>query len=245
MSTNNLFYQLYSNKKQSYVSSQYVCSDAANEEDTQFAIEDSAAVITDSEGNTLASLDLSSVSDGTDGITDYTTETKVLQGNSALLVQGPDFGLSNETHYFRVCDKMTSVDDFDGYVNAEFDITVVSKFKCKTIHVNTASVREDGSSDSVVDLINTILCKLSIPVTASLESIDDEVCCETETNIYIKFISNQLGYSYSISNFTLKAISQSEDFPDSPFNDPTVTVQDVIDAIAYVAPEKYPVPEDG
>jgi len=56
----NLFYQLYSHSND-VVNSGYVCSSAVDEADTSFDISNSTAEITDSNGDTLASVDLSAI----------------------------------------------------------------------------------------------------------------------------------------------------------------------------------------
>ena len=85
----NLFYQLYS-KDNSIANSGYVCQSALNENDTSFDISGSEAQITDSNGDILASVDLSEIHAA--GITQYNVETKILQPHSAYLLQGQEFG---------------------------------------------------------------------------------------------------------------------------------------------------------
>lgn len=58
-SNQNLFYNLYSSTNNVVVNSGYVCTSAVNEEQTSFDIVGSQGVITDSNGNTLASIDMS------------------------------------------------------------------------------------------------------------------------------------------------------------------------------------------
>ena len=72
----NLFYQLYS-KDNSIANSGYVCQSALNENDTSFDISGSEAQITDSNGDILASVDLSEIHAA--GITQSNVETKILQ----------------------------------------------------------------------------------------------------------------------------------------------------------------------
>ena len=56
----NLFYQLYS-KNNNVANSGYACTSTINEEDTSFDISGSEGQITDSNGNILASIDLSTI----------------------------------------------------------------------------------------------------------------------------------------------------------------------------------------
>lgn len=60
-SNQNLFYNLYSSTNNVVVNSGYVCTSAVNEEQTSFDIVGSQGVITDSNGNTLASIDMSTL----------------------------------------------------------------------------------------------------------------------------------------------------------------------------------------
>lgn len=60
-SNQNLFYNLYSSTNNVVVNSGYVCTSAVNEEQTSFDIVGSQGVITDSNGNTLASIDMSAL----------------------------------------------------------------------------------------------------------------------------------------------------------------------------------------
>ena len=90
MSSNkNLFYNLYSNSNKT-VSSGYICNSAVDESGTSFDItansNGSAGVITDSNGNTLSSIDMSTIH--TEGLTQYNTETRILQPYSCCLLQG-------------------------------------------------------------------------------------------------------------------------------------------------------------
>ena len=81
MSTNkNLFYNLYSTSN-NVVKAGYTCTSVIDENDTSFDITTninggSAGTITDSNGNTLASIDLSDLH--ISGITQYNSETRIL-----------------------------------------------------------------------------------------------------------------------------------------------------------------------
>jgi hypothetical protein len=60
MASSNLFKSLYSTDH-TYQSSGYTCLSAINESETSFDISGDSGVITDSNGDTLASIDLSSI----------------------------------------------------------------------------------------------------------------------------------------------------------------------------------------
>lgn len=61
-----------------------MCSSAVDEKDTSFDITGSDGVITDSNGDAVASIPLSDIH--ADGITEYYTETKIIGPQSAYLL---------------------------------------------------------------------------------------------------------------------------------------------------------------
>ena len=99
MANNNLFYQLYSNEK-NYADVGYTCDSAINEKETSFDITDDKGVITDSNGNKLAEIDLSDIH--VSPVTDYTSDTKVLNPGGSLILQGPSTGDSYGNQEFVV-----------------------------------------------------------------------------------------------------------------------------------------------
>lgn len=257
-SKNNVFYQLYSSDIKNYVESGYVCDNALNEQGTSFTINDNAGQIIDSKGNVLASIDLSNVgaggASGSDsgspttggGITEYTTNTKILQPHTAYLLQGTDFGLAYETSFFKIHKDLVDVDYFDVWANVEFDVQYNSEFHAQSCHINTEKYREKnkGSEESFIDIINAVFCEIGLPIVASLETVEKEDicglgCCEDEDGLYVKFTSTNLGYAFNVRNFAVYPIFQDEENPDSPFSIDRVTPQDVIDAISYVQPTLY------
>ncbi len=82
LKNSNLFYQLYSHSND-MAQSGFVCSNAIDEADTSFDIINDNGEITDSNGNVLASIDLSQLH--VDNLTEYYTETKILQPKSVYL----------------------------------------------------------------------------------------------------------------------------------------------------------------
>lgn len=250
----NLFYQLYSNDKNSYVSAGYTCSSAINEADTSFDITDSKGVITDSNGDTLASIDFSGVH--ASPTSEYSVQTKILQPFTSYLLQGNSFGLSYAAHYFKLCKELAEIDNYANYCDVQFDVTYSHNFKTKSLHINTMNYRKElmteegeGNTTSVWILLQKILDKICIPITITevYEKDSDCECCdktstyesntEDENRDYIKFLSNVLGFQFIIRNLRLIPIYQDENYPDSPFAESVVTTQDIIDAIKDVNDE--------
>ena len=76
MANKNLFYSLYSHSQEK-LNPGYVCSTAVDETAVSFDIQGSDGVITDSNGSTLSTIDLSAVHAA--GLTQYNTETRIIQ----------------------------------------------------------------------------------------------------------------------------------------------------------------------
>ena len=85
MASTNLFKQLYSHDN-STIDSGFTCLNARNESDTSFDISGNSGVITDSNGNTLASIDLTKIH--TDDLSQYNVETRILQPHACYVLQG-------------------------------------------------------------------------------------------------------------------------------------------------------------
>ena len=79
----NLFYRLYSTPSK-IANSGFVCTNLLDETQTSFDITGSQGVITDSNGDTISSIDLSK--NHASGLTEYYTETKIIGPQSAYLL---------------------------------------------------------------------------------------------------------------------------------------------------------------
>ena len=144
---NNLFYKLYSSNNNVVVDSGYTCSSAVNEEQTSFDISGDAGVITDSNGDTLASIDLSQIH--SEGLTQYTTETRVLQPWSCCMLQGQEYGLACASYYFPIPDHIKECEDYLVYTTCDFDVCY-NNFTPYHFHIYAQA---DGMT-SFVDAIN-------------------------------------------------------------------------------------------
>ena len=134
----NLFYQLYSHPND-VVNSGYICQNAVDENDTSFDISGSDAQITDSNGDVLASVPLSSIHAA--GITQYNIETKILQPKSAYLLQGNEYGETFKSQFFKIYKRISDISGYENYCNLQFDILYKQNNKICNIHVNTKKIR--------------------------------------------------------------------------------------------------------
>ena len=213
MSSNkNLFYKLYSITN-NVVNAGYTCSSAINEEDTSFDITTSvsggsAGTITDSNGNTLASIDLNDIHAG--GISQYNTETRILQPHSCCVLQGQEFGLACASYYYVIPKQIEDVDNYEYYINCDFDV-IYDNFSPFKFHVHTVA---DGKT-SFIKQINKIFKDNNIEVAVSVQKEEDEL--DKHTYEYLVFLSQKEGYFYYINNLRVTINFQSEDYPNSPF----------------------------
>ena len=99
MANNNLFYQLYSSEN-NYVDVGYTCDSAINESEISFDITDNKGVISDSNGNMLADIDLSKIH--INPVTDYASNTKVINPGASFIIQGPTTGPSFANQEFAI-----------------------------------------------------------------------------------------------------------------------------------------------
>ena len=213
MSTNkNLFYNLYS-KSNNVISAGYTCNSAIDEGDTSFDITvnstgKSAGTITDSNGNPLSSIDMSLIH--ATGLTQYNTETRIIQPYSCCVIQGQEYGLARASYYYVIPKHVKETEGYEYYVDCDFDM-VYDNFSPKKIHIHTTA---DGKT-SVIKQINKNLKDNNIEVVVSLQELFDDF--DKKTHQYLVFLSQKEGYFYYINNLKLTIKFQSEDYPDSPF----------------------------
>lgn len=235
----NLFYQLYSHSND-VVNSGYVCSSAVDEADTSFDISNSTAEITDSNGDTLASVDLSAIH--ADNLTQYNTETKILQPKSAYLLQGNEFGETYKSLFFKIYKGISDISGYINYCNLQFDILYKQNNKKHCIHVNTKQIRT--TYGSFVELVQNQLNRLKVPVSISIKQFED-IHSSNSVIDYINFQSTQQGYDFMVRNVILTPITQTEntidgnigEFIESPFAGPTITADMILDLIYKYKPQ--------
>ncbi len=234
MSSNkNLFYNLYSTNN-STVSSGYTCSSAVDESGTSFDITSnssgSAGVITDSNANTLSSIDMSKIH--SEGLTQYNTETRILQPYSCCLLQGQEYGLACGSYYFVIPKEIAEQEKFPYYVTCNFDI-IYNNFCPYTVNCN---IKADGTT-SIDDAINTVLAKNNIQVAVSFQTLEDDI--DNHTYTYLVFLAQKEGYFYYINNLKFDICFQSEDYPDSPFSKDCSDISEtIIDLINEYQPRQ-------
>lgn len=253
MAITNLFQSLYNSKNKNYVNSGYVCeSDLSDNADAtaQYGTDENGNPvfeIVDANGNVITSQDLSGIA--ANPVFEWETKSKVLQPNSCYFIQGPEFGQSYMTEYFKICKELVETEGWEYYCNVEFDITYSSGFETVTSHYK--SEREPENTESVLVFIQNWLDCMNIPVNVDFEDKEDTVSpCHSGKNCnmtiktdykpniysYIRFMSTSLGYNFVVRNLRVYPIFASEDFPESPFSPEQITVQDVIQAIRNVEP---------
>lgn len=257
MGLTNLFQTLYNSGSKNYVNSGYVCdNDLSNNSDmtAEYTTDDEGnpeIAIKDANGNTVASQPLAGVV--AEPVFEYESKIKVLQPNSCYFIQGPEFGQSYTTEYFKICKELEEVPGWENYVNIEFDITYSSEFETVTDHY--ASQRPIGNNESILSYIQNWLDCMGIPVNVDEEDKEDKLTephCRNRKNCpgyipdssslknkvysYIRFMATSLGYNFTVRNLRVYPIFASENWPDSLFNPEVITVQDVIQAIKNVKP---------
>lgn len=224
----NLFYKLYSTPND-VASSGFTCSSAVDENDTSFDIDGSEGVITDSNGNELGSIDLSEIH--ADGITQFNTETRVIQPHSAYLIQGNEFMETYKQQWFRICDEIASVEGYEEYVNLEFDIL----YKCceKVHNYHLKSFEQRTTFGHICELVQYMLDYLKVPVTISIRQVgDDDCCCKKGLYDYIVFQSTKEGYEFMIRNVIIHPIMATDsnydgtdgNYYNSPFKGPDMNM---------------------
>lgn len=257
MAFTNIFQTLYNSGSKNYVNSGYVCdNDLSNNSDmsVEYTTDDEGnpiLAVEDANGNVVASQPLSGIS--VEPVFEYESKSKVLQPNSCYFIQGPEFGQSYTTEYFKICKELEETPGWENYVNVEFDITYSSEFENVTEHYS--SDRPIGDTESILVYIQNWLDCMGIPVNVDEEDKEDihigipgmpkncSGCIPANaTNIknkiysYIRFMATSLGYNFTVRNLRVYPIFASENWPDSPFSPEQITVQDVIQAIKNVKP---------
>ena len=223
MSSNkNLFYNLYSNSNKT-VSSGYICNSAVDESGTSFDItansNGSAGVITDSNGNTLSSIDMSTIH--TEGLTQYNTETRILQPYSCCLLQGQEYGLAQASYYYVVPKQIEEQELYPYYVSCSFDV-IYNNFCPYVLHCD---IKADGKT-SIDDLINDFLKEKNVEVSVSIQNITDDI--DGKTRDYLVFLAQKEAYFYYINNLRFCPCFQSADYPDSPFSKDIEDIKETI-----------------
>ena len=174
----NLFYRLYS-KPGSLAQSGFVCNSATDETATSFDISGSNGVITDSNGNTLAKIDLSQIHAA--GITEYSTETKIIGPQSAYLVMGNVTGETFAAQFFPIPKFIQAQDGYQSFVNLKFSIQYVACSAIQNATIDTYLIRTEPGD--VCEMIQNRFNEMNIPVAVSIRTLDVCDCehagCET------------------------------------------------------------------
>lgn len=210
---NNLFYSLYSHSKDK-VQSGYTCTSALDETGTSFDITNKQGVITDSNGDTLSSIDLSGIH--AENITQYVSETKIIEPDSCVVLQGLTYGLAYGTYYFTIPTSLNINKNYDYFLNIKFDIVVNDNFKptVKNFEFNGTGVQ------SITNVITQYFNEHNINITCTLQEINKVD--------YIVFTSGTAGLFYYVMNVQIKPILQSNEYPNSPYSIIPSNIKEVI-----------------
>ena len=231
MANKNLFYSLYSHSQEK-LNPGYVCNTAVDETAVSFDIQGSDGVITDSNGSTLSTIDLSAVHAA--GLTQYNTETRIIQPYSCCLLQGQEYGLANAAYYFLIPKHFQETEDYEKYCDVELDV-VYNNFTPEVFHVSVKA----NERDSIADLINDAFDKNNINVSVSLQCLEDPK--DKVIKEYLVFMAQEEGYFYFIMNLKLLPVKASEDCPYSPFSN---VIEDLREVIYNFLIQYHPVMKD-
>ena len=231
MANKNLFYSLYSHSQEK-LNPGYVCNTAVDETAVSFDIQGSDGVITDSNGSTLSTIDLSAVHAA--GLTQYNTETRIIQPYSCCLLQGQEYGLANAAYYFLIPKHFQETEDYEKYCNVELDV-VYNNFTPEVFHVSVKA----NERDSIADLLNDVFDKNNINVSVSLQCLEDPK--DKIIKEYLVFMAQEEGYFYFIMNLKLLPVKASEDCPYSPFSN---VIDDLREVIYNFLIQYHPVVKD-
>lgn len=231
MANKNLFYSLYSHSQEK-LNPGYVCNTAVDETAVSFDIQGSDGVITDSNGSTLSTIDLSAVHAA--GLTQYNTETRIIQPYSCCLLQGQEYGLTNAAYYFLIPEHFQETEDYEKYCDVELDV-VYNNFTPEVFHVSVKA----NERDSIADLINDAFDKNNINVSVSLQCLEDPK--DKVIKEYLVFMAQEEGYFYFIMNLKLLPVKASEDCPYSPFSN---VIEDLREVIYNFLIQYHPVVKD-
>ena len=239
----NLFYQLYS-KSNDLTQSGFTCLNAIDEKDTSFDISGSNGEITDSNGNTISSIDMSVIH--SDEITEYYTETKVLQPYSAYLLQGNVTGDTYAAQFFIIPEDIQKQESYESFINLQFDIHYTECGELKGIHIDTYKLRTEPGS--VCEIIQNKFDELKIPVTITIKNL--EICdckhpgCNTTNSDFVVFQSSSEGYSFYVHSVYVTAIDTTYenyngewvDYSETPFIGANITFDYIIDLLKTKKP---------
>lgn len=241
----NLFYKLYS-KPNDISNSGFVCNSAVDENDTSFDISGSEGQITDSNGDTLESIDLAQIH--ADGITEYYNETKIIGPQSAYLLQGNIVGETYAAQFFAIPYQIWSVAGYEPFVNIRCCVHYVECSKLQCVSIDTYKLRTEPGD--VCELIQAKLNEAGCKVAVSIRNMEMCNCersdCNKASGDYLVFQSTVEGYQFFVHHVVISAIDQTyenfnktwADYTESPFTQAVFSFENIIDLIRNSAPRK-------
>lgn len=189
----DLFSEYYNNPKKSAIYTNLTCNSANSADELSFEITESNGVIT-SNNETLSSIDLSDV---LVGLTQYSTEMKIINPYSFIYVRGTTDGESYMSKSFEILnDNIKSLIINDENWEYNTSITFIIKYYDEYGKSLLKLIKADGDDDtSFIDICQNILDENNIPVTISINN--------DNSKYYIQFTSTTLGYSFNINHIVL------------------------------------------
>lgn len=209
MSTSSLFSDYFNrSKKTDYASSEYQCTGVISEDKNKVVFGDKDIELRNSNDELIVKFDLSDII--SENISEYAINSIVINPGEAVLLKGLELGKSYEELYFQIPEKLIAYDNWQNYINVEFDITYINNLIKKSLNIR--SIDPSMNPYNIVDRVNSILKSLEIPnITFSIEK---------ENNVYFfKFLSALDGYEFKISFLKLYPVWQENEYPLSPFMD--------------------------
>ena len=247
----NIFRKLYGNNATTYTGSGYVCQGQQYDElGSYFSVEKGEVKVMDSADNVLTSISLDKIGAGggvgvhegssTHGgsVTQYNSNSVILQPHSTLLLQGTDYGLNKQESFYYIPEKCASVLNFDAWCDIVFDLEYVDNFEPIVKHIDTSKVRDNR--DSFIKTANKILKGLGLNITMNFVTKEFDEDADEVSGLYIRVTANE-GNMFSVFNMRIRPIYMDEENPDSPFVKKVISNEDIQNAIMFVKPFPYQV----
>lgn len=211
MAYRKLFGQYYDSAKAKSQDVSYICSSESDAASNTISFDDGKVVLTDSNGDTLHSLDLSSVL--VRPVSQWASNSIILNPGEVKFLTGLEYGRSLKSMYFRlpkeILPNIETVDNWKDFLSLEFDILYTENLQLEDYHVKV-SMLPGTDRDTLTLRIDNILSDMGIPVTTEWMTDEEET--------YLAFKSELPGYDFSISNVLLGFLLSDEGYEYSPYD---------------------------
>ena len=192
----DLFSKYYNNPTKSYIYADILCSNGDSGDEISFDFGDGSGDITDND-DVLSSIDLKDIHVG---LSEYTSDRKIIEPNSYCYIRGWYFGDSYCSKSFgRVIGPITEEDDWMYKVMLFF---VIKYLDLKTGNKKTEILKVTGNlSEDItfLDAVNTYFEEKEIPITVTF---DDG---------YVVFTATRLDYEFWVDRVLMWKSEDGED----------------------------------